>query len=118
MELTSHAVWPYFRFCLSFRDGDELLYLDNVIGQDHRRVKRRIRPTLGFKCFDHAAGTISGDDRFRGWRTELSKESASARVDLTNPGRIQAPTQGDEGHDISIEGLLQRTVGAEKALEN
>jgi putative transposase len=25
VEIISHAVWLYFRFCLSFRDGEELL---------------------------------------------------------------------------------------------
>jgi transposase-like protein len=31
-----------------------------MIEQDHRRVKQRIRPMLGFKNFDTAAVTISG----------------------------------------------------------
>ena len=35
-------------------------YLDNLIEQDHRRVKQRIHPLLGFKRFEHAAVTISG----------------------------------------------------------
>jgi transposase-like protein len=35
-------------------------YLNNVIEQDHRRVKQRVRPMLGFKRFDHAAITLSG----------------------------------------------------------
>jgi transposase-like protein len=35
-------------------------YLNNVIEQDHRRIKQRIRPMLGFKRFDYAAVTISG----------------------------------------------------------
>lgn len=35
-------------------------YLNNVIEQDHRRVKQRVRPMLGFKRFAHAAITISG----------------------------------------------------------
>ncbi len=35
-------------------------YLNNGIEQDHRRVKQRIRPMLGFKRFDTAAVTISG----------------------------------------------------------
>jgi transposase-like protein len=35
-------------------------YLNNVIEQDHRRVKQRIRPMLGFKRFHTAAVTISG----------------------------------------------------------
>ena len=35
-------------------------YLNNLIEQDHRRVKQRIRSMLGFKRFDHAVVTISG----------------------------------------------------------
>ena len=35
-------------------------YLNNLVEQDHRRVKQRIRPMLGFKRFDHAAVTVSG----------------------------------------------------------
>jgi transposase-like protein len=35
-------------------------YLNNLIEQDHRRVKQRIRSMLGFKRFDNAAVTISG----------------------------------------------------------
>ena len=35
-------------------------YLNNVIEQNHRRVRQRIRPMLGFKRFDHAVVTISG----------------------------------------------------------
>ena len=30
-------------------------YLNNVIEQDHRRIKQRIRPMLGFKRFETAA---------------------------------------------------------------
>ena len=35
-------------------------YLNNLIEQDHRRVKQRVRPMLGFKRFDSACVTISG----------------------------------------------------------
>ena len=35
-------------------------YLNNVVEQDHRRIKRRIRPMLGFKRFETAAVTIRG----------------------------------------------------------
>jgi len=34
--------------------------LNNLVEQDHRRIKQRIRPMLGFKRFDNAAVTISG----------------------------------------------------------
>jgi transposase-like protein len=35
-------------------------YLNNLVKQDHRRIKERIRPMLGFKRFGHAAVIISG----------------------------------------------------------
>ena len=35
-------------------------YLNNVVEQDHRRIKQRVRPMLGFKRFETAAITISG----------------------------------------------------------
>jgi transposase-like protein len=35
-------------------------YLNNLIEQDHRGVKLRIDPMLGFKQFETAAITISG----------------------------------------------------------
>lgn len=33
-------------------------YLNNRIEQDHRRIKRRLRPMLGFKAFSSAAVTL------------------------------------------------------------
>ena len=35
-------------------------YLNNLIERDHRRVKQRVQPMLGFKRFDNAAVTIDG----------------------------------------------------------
>lgn len=35
-------------------------YLNNRIEQDHRRIKRRIRPMLGFKSFASANATLAG----------------------------------------------------------
>lgn len=35
-------------------------YLNNRIEQDHRRVKQRVRPMLGFKSFSQAAVTLAG----------------------------------------------------------
>jgi transposase-like protein len=34
--------------------------LNNLIKQDHRRVKQRVYPMLGFKRFKNASVTISG----------------------------------------------------------
>ena len=59
---TSHAVWLYFRFCLSFRDVEELLLERGVVvtseairrwcrkfGQDYATQLRRRRPRPGDK---------------------------------------------------------------------
>jgi transposase-like protein len=35
-------------------------YLNNIVEQDHRRIKHRIGPMLDFKRFDTAAITICG----------------------------------------------------------
>jgi putative transposase len=38
----------------------QVKYLNNVIEQDHRAVKRVTRPMLGFKSFDAAQATLTG----------------------------------------------------------
>ena len=35
-------------------------YLNNMVEQDHRRVKQWVGPMLGFKRFDHAAIVLAG----------------------------------------------------------
>ncbi len=35
-------------------------YLNNMVEQDHRSIKRITRPTLGFKAFHSAAATLAG----------------------------------------------------------
>lgn len=35
-------------------------YLNNIVEQDHRGVKRRTRPMMGFKSFTSAAATLDG----------------------------------------------------------
>ena len=35
-------------------------YLNNLVEQDHRNIKRRIRPMLGFKSFRGAQGVLAG----------------------------------------------------------
>ena len=62
VEIISHAVWLYFRFCLSFRDVEELLLERGVIvtyeairkwcrkfGQHYANQLRRRRPRPGDK---------------------------------------------------------------------
>ena len=50
-------------------------YLNKIIEQDHRRIKQRIRPMLGFKVFNNAAITISG--------IELVQKIRKGQFDLT-----------------------------------
>jgi len=35
-------------------------YLNNMVEQDHRTIKKRIRPMLGFKSFASASATLEG----------------------------------------------------------
>jgi len=35
-------------------------YLNNIVEQDHRFIKKTTRPMLGFKAFHSAAATLSG----------------------------------------------------------
>ena len=41
-------------------DIRKIKYLNNIVEQDHRGVKRVTRPMLGFKSFDAAQGTHTG----------------------------------------------------------
>ena len=61
----------YISYKLSLRDLVEMMEERSVLpaqgdeehpgsGQDHRRIKQRIRPMLGFKKFANAVVTISG----------------------------------------------------------
>jgi transposase-like protein len=38
----------------------QVKYLNTIVEQDHRAVKRVTRPMLGFKAFDAAQGTLAG----------------------------------------------------------
>jgi putative transposase len=41
-------------------DIRKIKYLNNIVEQDHRGVKRVTRPMLGFKSFDAAQATLVG----------------------------------------------------------
>jgi putative transposase len=81
VEIISHAVWLYFRFCLSFRDVEELLLERGVIvtyeairkwcrkfGQPYANQLRRRRPRPGDKWhMDEVFLTIKGEHHYL-WR--------------------------------------------------
>jgi transposase-like protein len=58
-------------------------YLNNLIEQDHRRVKQRIYPMLGFKRFSNAAVTINGVElvqKIRKSQFNMEKLTSSVKV--------------------------------------
>jgi putative transposase len=80
-EIISHAVWLYFRFCLSYRDVEELLFARGVIvtyeairkwcrkfGQVYVNQLQRRRPQPGDKWhLDEVFLSISGERHYL-WR--------------------------------------------------
>jgi putative transposase len=80
-EIISHGVWLYYRFCLSYRDVEELLFVRGVIvsyeairkwcrkfGQPYANQLRRRRPKPGDKWhLDEVFLTINGERHYL-WR--------------------------------------------------
>jgi transposase-like protein len=58
-------------------------YLNNMIEQDHRRVKQRYYPMLGFKKFRNAKVTLSGIEL-----ANKIKKGQFDTSDITNPGAM------------------------------
>jgi putative transposase len=81
VEIISHAVWLYFRFCLSYRDVEELLFARGVtvsyeairkwcrkFGQSYANELRHRRPRSGDKWhLDEVFLTINGERHYL-WR--------------------------------------------------
>jgi len=59
-------------------------YLNNIIEQDHRFIKRRTRPMLGFKSFHSAAATLEG--------IEVAQMIRKKKFDLEGSGFAQFAT--------------------------
>jgi putative transposase len=80
-EIISHGVWLYYRFCLSYRDVEELLFARGIIvtyeairkwclkfGQQYANQLRRRRPQRGDKWhLDEVFLTIHGERHYL-WR--------------------------------------------------
>jgi putative transposase len=77
-EMISHAVWLYFRFCLSDRDGEALLFARGIVvpyeairqwcrkfGQSYANQLRRLCPQLGDKWhLDEVFVSINGERHY------------------------------------------------------
>lgn len=65
---SNKAALDYFNKDLSKEDQidvRQIKYLNNLVEQDHRFIKKRTRPTLGFKNFYSAKEAISGIENIR-----------------------------------------------------
>ena len=58
-------------------------YLNNMIEQDHRKVKQRCYPMLGFKTFGNAEVTLSGIEL----ANKIKKEQFDTS-EITGPGTM------------------------------
>jgi transposase-like protein len=59
-------------------------YLNNLIEQDHRRIKRRVRPMLGFQTFSTARIILSGIEMIHMMRKQQAKYACSRRPSLAD----------------------------------
>ena len=58
----------------------QIKYLNNIVEQDHRGIKRIIRPMLGFKAFKSARATIAGIELHRMLKKGQMENSANMPV--------------------------------------
>ena len=77
----------------------QMKYLNNVVEQDHRAVKRVTRPMLGFKSFDAAQATLAGIElmhmlKKRQLVVEAGEEGLTAAEQFYCPGRLISPPTG------------------------
>ncbi|MDF2810024.1 MAG: integrase [Microvirga sp.] len=57
-------------------------YLNNRIEQDHRRIKRRVRPMLGFKSMNSARAILGGIEMIHMIRKGQAKYASNPRASL------------------------------------
>jgi transposase-like protein len=65
-------------------------YLNNRIEQDHRRIKRRVRPMLGLKSFSSAALTLAGIEMVHMMRKRQGRFAFNPRPTLKEQFEIIA----------------------------
>ena len=59
-------------------------YLNNRIEHDHRRIKRRVRPMLGFKSFKSAVATLSGIEMIHMLRKRQLQDAYAANPSISD----------------------------------
>ena len=56
-RLTALSLMLGFIYSITIRD---IKYLNNIVEQDHRGIKKIVKPMMGFKAFHTAAATLAG----------------------------------------------------------
>jgi transposase-like protein len=65
-------------------------YLNNRIEQDHRAIKRRVRPMLGFKAMDSARAVLSGIEMIHMMRKAQAKYARNLQPSLAEQFHLLA----------------------------
>ena len=119
-EIISHGVWLYYRFTLSYRDVQELLFERGItvsheairkwcrkFGQDYANRLRRRRPQPGDKWhLDEVFLTINGERHYL-WRAVDQDDNV---LDIL----VQKPAQQAGGQEVlpqAAQGLAVRPTG-------
>jgi transposase-like protein len=58
-------------------------YLNNRIEQDHRAIKRRVRPMLGFKAINSARAILGGVEMVHMMRKQQAKYARNPQPSLS-----------------------------------
>ena len=70
----------------------KIKYLNNIVEQDHRAVKRVTRPMSGFKAFDAAQSTLTGIELMhmlrKGQLEDGVEQGLTADRTVLRPGRV------------------------------
>src|SRR5499426_2523555 len=113
IEIISHAVWLYFRFCLSFRDVEELLLERGVtvtyeairkwyrkFGQAYANQLRRRRPRPGDKWhMDEVFLTIKGERHYL-WRAV--DQDGTCWISWSNAGGTSRPRKSSSASSSRV----------------
>jgi putative transposase len=67
-------------FILSFIPIRQVKYLNNIIEQDHRSIKKIIKPMMGFKSFDSAKSTLAGIELHHMLRKKQHKDANNQTI--------------------------------------
>jgi len=75
--LTILSLMLGFIYTITIRD---IKYLNNIVEQDHRGIKRIVKPMMGFKAFHAGQATLAGIELHRMLKKDQHKDAARMNV--------------------------------------